>query len=76
MSTITLADEAKRREGYTCNCSGRVCGVNRDYGQIKQDFINGFVGGQFTLAEAEAIDRKWKSLGKAASKPGWRGGRS
>ena len=74
MSTITITDEAKRRAEYTCNCSGKVCGVNRDYGQITQDFHAGFVGGSgLTHVEARHVDRKWRAMGKAVAKPGWRG---
>lgn len=76
MTTITPAIEAKHRDSYKCQCSGRICGVNRDHGQIKQDLIVGFVGSSgLTHWEAVALDRKWRSLGKQAAKAGFRGER-
>lgn len=67
VGAVSRAAEVKRREEFVCNCMGKVCGVNRDYGQIRQDFLAGFVGGSgLTHVEALAVDRKWRSLGKQA----------
>lgn len=67
MTTISRALEQVRRAEYVCNCGGKCCGVNRNYGQIRQDFLAGFVGGSgLTHVEALAVDRKWRSLGKQA----------
>lgn len=67
MASVSRALEQVRRAEYVCNCGGKVCGANRDYGQMRQDFMAGFVGGS-GLAHDEAIrvDRKWRSLGKQA----------
>lgn len=67
MASISRALEQVRRAEYVCNCGGKVCGVNRDHGQIRQDFLAGFVGGSgLTHHEALTVDRKWRSLGKQA----------
>ncbi len=67
MASVSRALEQVRRAEFVCNCGGKVCGVNRDYGQIKQDFLAGFVGGSgLTHVEAIQVDRKWRSLGKQA----------
>lgn len=65
MSTITTTVEAKHRASFKCTCSG-LCGVNRNHGEIRQDFFDKFDDGQIQVRN---IDRKWRSIGKLVSGP-------
>ena len=65
MSTITETVEARHRANFKCTCSG-LCGVNRNHGEIRQDFFDKFDDGQI---QVRTIDRKWRSIGKLVSGP-------
>lgn len=61
------------RQDPVCGCSGALCGVMQDYGQMWQSWSAKYVDGRtFTQFDARQSHVKWKALGKAASKPGWK----
>ena len=55
-----------------CGCSGAACGVNRTHGQIWLAWSAHYVSSYFNEFDAKRCHVKWKALGKAASKPGWK----
>lgn len=59
------------KKRFVCDCPG-PCGVDRDYGQIWQDFQAKHGRTYDHPGETRRIHLKWKSLGKQATNGGIR----